>query len=308
MAILIEPQRADALSAEPALLPLDADVEQRPVPRQRPQPSDALPALLVDHVTKRFVVGRKKKPVTAVDDVSLRIERGEVYGILGANGGGKSTLIRLVSTLLTLDTGRVEVFGKDIERDEMAVKRMINRVSVDAAFFKKLSPLENLVYAARLYGLEAGPARRETITILARLGIKESRLSRPLEQMSRGMQQKVAIARSILTSPTLLLLDEPTTGLDPRSKLDVQTFIEELRDSHDATIVLTTHDLAEAERLCDRIGILNDGRLIVEGTADELKTLVERDHGKPPTLEAVFMTYTGRSLDDDVEEESSDDD
>jgi len=298
MAIYIEPQRPDAAAAEAALR----------TGRQRPQPSEAVPALRVDHVTKRFVVGRKKKPVTAVDDVSLRIERGEVYGILGANGGGKSTLIRLVSTLLTLDTGRVEVFGKDIERDEMAVKRMINRVSVDAAFFKKLSPLENLVYAARLYGLEAGPARRETITILARLGIKESRLSRPLEQMSRGMQQKVAIARSILTSPTLLLLDEPTTGLDPRSKLDVQTFIEELRDSHDATIVLTTHDLAEAERLCDRIGILNDGRLIVEGTADELKTLVERDHGKPPTLEAVFMTYTGRSLDDDVEEESSDDD
>nr|MBA3307276.1 ABC transporter ATP-binding protein [Chloroflexota bacterium] len=240
--------------------------------------------------------------------VSLRIERGEVYGILGANGGGKSTLVRLVSTLLTLDTGRVEVFGKDIERDEMAVKRMINRVSVDAAFFKKLSPLENLIYAARLYGLDAGVAGRDVVTILARLGIKESRLSRPLEQMSRGMQQKVAIARSILTSPTLLLLDEPTTGLDPRSKLDVQTFIEELRDSHDATIVLTTHDLAEAERLCDRIGILNDGRLVAEGTADELKILVERDYGQPRTLQAVFMTYTGRSLDDDIEEESSDDD
>jgi len=298
MAIYIEPQRPDAAAAEAALR----------TGRQRPQPSEAVPALLVDHVTKRFVVGRKKKPVTAVDDVSLRIERGEVYGILGANGGGKSTLIRLVSTLLTLDTGRVEVFGKDIERNEMAVKQMINRVSVDAAFFKKLSPMENLVYAARLYGLDSGIARGQVVTILARLGIKESRLSRPLEQMSRGMQQKVAIARSILTSPTLLLLDEPTTGLDPRSKLDVQTFIEELRDSHDATIVLTTHDLAEAERLCDRIGVLNDGRLIVEGTADELKSLVERDHGQPPTLEAAFMTYTGRSLDDDVEEETSEDD
>ncbi len=149
MAIYIEPQRPDAAAVEPALR----------TGRQRPQPSDALPALLVDHVTKRFVVGRKKKPVTAVDDVSLRIERGEVYGILGANGGGKSTLIRLVSTLLTLDTGRVEVFGKDIERNEMAVKQMINRVSVDAAFFKKLSPMENLIYAARLYGLDAGIAR-----------------------------------------------------------------------------------------------------------------------------------------------------
>jgi ABC-2 type transport system ATP-binding protein len=231
-----------------------------------------------------------------------------VYGILGANGGGKSTLIRLVSTLLSLDAGRVEVFGHDIEREEMAVKRIINRVSVDAAFFKKLSPAENLIYAARLYGLEAHRARADAIAILGRLGIAESRMSRPLEQMSRGMQQKVAIARSILTSPTLLLLDEPTTGLDPRSKLDVQTFIEELRDSHDATIVLTTHDLAEAERLSDRIGILNDGRLVAEGTANELKARVVREHGGEGTLEAVFMAYTGRSLDDDVEEDESDDD
>jgi ABC-2 type transport system ATP-binding protein len=129
-------------------------------------------------------------------------------------------------------------------------------------------------------------------------------MSRPLEQMSRGMQQKVAIARALLTSPTLLLLDEPTTGLDPRSKLDVQTFIEELRHTHDATIVLTTHDLDEAERLCDRMAILADGRVIVEGTPEELRTKVARDHGLPATLESVFMTYTGRSLDDDVEEPS----
>ena len=108
----------------------------RAVPVEEPA---GLPALLAEHVTKRFQVGRKKRPVMAINDVSLRIERGEIYGVLGANGSGKSTLIRLFSTLLTLDTGRVEVFGKDIERDEMAVKRMINRVSVDAAFFKKLS-------------------------------------------------------------------------------------------------------------------------------------------------------------------------
>jgi ABC-2 type transport system ATP-binding protein len=266
-----------------------------------------VPALLVDHVTKRFVVGRKKKPVTAVDDVSLRIERGEVYGILGANGGGKSTLIRLVSTLLTLDTGRVEVFGHDVEKAEMAVKRLINRVSVDAAFFKKLSPYENLVYAARLYGLDARKARDESIRILARLGISESRLGRPLEQMSRGMQQKVAIARAILTSPTLLLLDEPTTGLDPRSKLDVQTFVEELRDHHDATIVLTTHDLDEADRLCDRLAILDQGRLIAEGTPEQLKERMVTERGLPPTLESVFMTFTGRSLDDDVEEDGDHD-
>ncbi len=288
-------------------LNIDATIE--PLQARPVVESDAVPALLVDHVTKRFVVGRKKKPVIAVHDVSLRISRGEIYGVLGANGSGKSTLIRLVSTLLTLDGGRVEVFGHDIERDEMAVKRLINRVSVDAAFFKKLSPHENLTYAARLYGMDAGQAKRDVIGILARLGIGEKRLNRPLEQMSRGMQQKVAIARALLTSPTLLLLDEPTTGLDPRSKLDVQAFIEELRDSHDATIVLTTHDLDEADRLCDRIALINDGRVVAEDTPAGLKALVAERYGLPPTLESVFMTFTGKSLDDDIgEDDDSDND
>jgi ABC-2 type transport system ATP-binding protein len=267
----------------------------------------AQPALVIDHVTKRFVVGRKRKPVVAIADVSLQLERGDIHGILGANGSGKSTLIRLISGLLTLDEGRVEVFGHDIERDELAVKRLINRVSVDAAFFKKLSPMENLLFAARLYGLDAGNARRDALEILGRLGIAEKRVGRPVEQMSRGMQQKVAIARALLTSPTLLLLDEPTTGLDPRSKLDVQAFIEELRATHDATIVLTTHDLAEAERLCNRITILNDGRIVAEDTPAGLRAAAAERAGRPQTLEDVFMTYTGRSLDEDVEEDEADD-
>ena len=273
-----------------------------------PAPLPATPALLIEDVTKRFVVGRKKAPVVAISHVSMRLERGDIHGILGANGSGKSTLIRLICGLLTLDEGRVEVFGHDIVRDEMAVKRLINRVSVDAAFFKKLSPMENLLFAARLYGLDGKAARRDALSILARLGISAKRVGRPIEQMSRGMQQKVSIARALLTSPTLLLLDEPTTGLDPRSKLDVQSFIEELRESHDATIVLTTHDLAEAERLCGRITILNDGRVVAEDTPDGLRTLTAARLGRPSTLEDVFMTYTGRSLDDDVEQDDAETD
>jgi ABC-2 type transport system ATP-binding protein len=277
-----------------------ADVAKQAIP--------AMPALLIEHLTKSFEVGsrKKRKTVHAVRDVSLRIERGEIYGILGANGSGKSTLIRLVSTLLTIDQGRVLVFGHDIAKEEMAVKRLINRVSVDAAFFKKLSPAENLIYAARLYGLDAAESRRESVKILARLGIAQSRLGRPLEQMSRGMQQKVAIARAFLTSPVLLLLDEPTTGLDPRSKIEVQKFVEELRDEHAATIVLTTHDLDEAERLCARIGLLNDGRLVAEGTSSELRERAGLESGQPATLHDVFMRYTGRSLDDDVEDDDND--
>ena len=283
-------------------VPIQSPAPSRPAIRPIPGPA----ALLVDHATKRFRVDRRKPPVVAVDDVSVRIGRGDIYGLLGANGSGKSTFIRLVSGLLTLDEGRVEVFGHDLVREEMAVKRLINRVSVDAAFFKKLSPAENLSFAARLYGLDGREARLKAAGIMARLGIGEKRMARPVEQMSRGMQQKVAIARAILTSPTLLLLDEPTTGLDPRSKLDVQTFIEELQADHDATILLTTHDLAEADRLCGRIGILAGGRLAVEETPEALKTLVALEHGLPPTLESAFMKYTGRSLDDDVEEGEAD--
>jgi ABC-2 type transport system ATP-binding protein len=299
---------AEQLQTDAAVAERQADRAMAPEPAARVFDQEAVPALLAEHITKRFVVGRKRKAVIAVNDVSLRLSRGEIYGVLGANGSGKSTLIRLFSTLLTLDAGRVEVFGHDIEREEMAVKRLINRVSVDAAFFKKLSPHENLIYAARLYGMDAHQARADAIRILARLGIGEKRLGRPLEQMSRGMQQKVAIARAMLTSPVLMLLDEPTTGLDPRSKLDVQTFIEELRDEHDATIVLTTHDLDEAHRLCDRIAIINDGRIVVEDTPAGLMAMVAEEYGKEPTMESVFMTFTGRSLDEDVSEDEENED
>jgi len=288
-ATTIEQPKIDAPALRPAVWPVAAGV----------------PALVIDGVSKRFVVGRDKKAVDAITDVSLRLERGDIHGILGANGSGKSTLIRLISGLLTLDEGRVEVFGHDIQREEMAVKRLINRVSVDAAFFKKLSPMENLIFAARLYGLDGTTAKRDAIAILERLGISEKRLNRPIEQMSRGMQQKVAIARALLTSPSLLLLDEPTTGLDPRSKLEVQAFIEEINTTVDATIVLTTHDLAEAERLCGRITVLNDGKVVAEDSPEGLKALIGDRMGRPATLEDVFMTYTGRSLDDDVEEDES---
>ena len=239
--------------------------------------------------------------VRAVDDVSLVVRRGEIYGLLGANGSGKSTLIRVFSTLLEPDHGEVSIFGLDVARDELAVKRLINRVSVEASFFKKLSAMENLVYAGRLYGLAPETSRPKIAAILRRLGIETKRMSEPLEKLSRGMQQKVAIARAFLTAPMLLLLDEPTTGLDIRSKREVQTFVRDLRDSHDATILLTTHDLDEAARLADRIGILHQGRLVAEGTAGELAAR----HGGS-SLEDVFLTATGRRMEEADEPERTD--
>ena len=265
--------------------------------RERIRTEKKSAALAASEVSKAFrpvrVLPGGGKTVRAVDCVSLSVWRGEIYGLLGANGSGKSTLIRLFSTLLTPDAGTVSIFGLDIGRDELAVKRLINRVSVEASFFKKLSAMENLVYAGRLYGVPPEESRPKVVSILRRLGIQDARMKEPFDQLSRGMQQKVAIARAFLTTPMLLLLDEPTTGLDVRSKREVQTFVRDLRDEHDATILLTTHDLDEAARLADRIGILHQGRLVAEGTPAELAAR----HGGG-TLEDVFMTLTGRRLDD----------
>ena len=241
-----------------------------------------------------------KQPVVAIDNVSFTIKRGEIFGVLGPNGSGKSTLIRLISTLLKADAGSAEVFGINVAADEMAVKRLISRVSVDAAFFKKLSPIENLLYGARLYGVTGPEAKVKAYEILGRLGVEKSKFNEPMEEMSRGMQQKVAVARAFLTSPILLLLDEPTTGLDPRSKREVHAFIEELRDSHDATILITTHDMDEADLLCDRIAVIHRGKLVAQDTPGNLKRSISRN-GNLPTLEEVFMTLTGEQLLDSPE-------
>jgi len=235
--------------------------------------------------------GTATKTVAAVDNVSLNVRRGEIFGVLGANGSGKSTLIRLVSTLLLPDSGTVEVFGLDVVRAELKVKRLINRVSVDAAFFKKLSPMENLLYAGRLYGLGASDTRLRGLEILERLSITPKVALAPMEHMSRGMQQKVAIARALLTSPVLLLLDEPTTGLDPRSKKDVQRMVLGMRKEHDATVVLTTHDMEEADQLCDRVALLDRGRVVALDTPAGLKQA-------GGSLEDVFMRLTSEDTED----------
>jgi ABC-2 type transport system ATP-binding protein len=247
---------------------------------------------------KRTTGDEEKREIRAIDNVTLTVKRCEIIGILGANGSGKSTLIRMLSTLLIPDTGTLQIFGYDVVKDERMVQRMINRVSVEASFFKKLSPMENLIYAARLYNMPAKEARTSIRAILTRLGIKEDRIKAPLENMSRGMQQKVAIARAFLTAPIVLLLDEPTTGLDPRSKVDVQNFINELRDKHNATILITTHDMDEADALCDRVAIIDQGRIVALGTTDELKQGVTHLMGRTTlvTMNEVFMHYTASQI------------
>lgn len=266
-------------------------------------------AIAVNEVYKKFgkpggsfwkqILGSRtngdKPVVVAVDNVSFDVQQGEIFGVLGPNGSGKSTLIRLIATLLLPDSGAIQVFGHDVVAEPVAVQRLINRVSVEASFFKKLSPMENLLFGARLYGLQGGETRQRIEDILIRLGLEKRAIYKPMEEMSRGMQQKVAIARALLSRPRLLLLDEPTTGLDPRSKREVQAVIRQLNQESGTTILLTTHDMLEAEVLCDRIAIIDSGVIVALDTPQGLKEIIS-PNGHDPTLEDVFLELTGKTL------------
>ena len=245
---------------------------------------------------RKGLFGRRHR--SALNKVSFTIERGECVAILGQNGSGKSTLVRLLSTLLLPDGGQARIFGHDVFKEARVVRRLVNRVSVEASFFKKMSAAENLAYAARFYGMGPGETHKKIPRILERVGFPSNRRGEAMENLSRGMQQKVALARALLTSPVLLLLDEPTTGLDPRSKLEVQTFIGEIRKAHDSTILLCTHDMKEAEELADRIGLLDRGELLFLEPAAAVK-----ERYGVATIEEAFFAATGRTFEDEKSEE-----
>ena len=251
----------------------------------------------MSHAVEARQLTKTFKRSAALDAVSFTVARGECVAVLGQNGSGKSTLVRLLSTLLLPDGGSARVFGHDVVREERAVKQLVNRVSVEASFFKRMSARENLAYAARFYGLTPSDTRRLIPEILERVGFPGDRSGAPMEELSRRMQQKVALARALLTSPTLLLLDEPTTGLDPRSRREVQAFIREVRATHDTTTLLCTHDMREAAALADRVGILDDGRLIALDDADGLcRRYGARD------LEDAFLAATGHAYEHEIAE------
>jgi ABC-2 type transport system ATP-binding protein len=264
-----------------------------------------VPAVEVKNLRKEFrrrdrKAGRfaRRRSMPALQGVTFTIARGECVAILGQNGSGKSTLVRLLSTLLINDGGEARIFGNDAFRDTKIIRRLVNRVSVEASFFKKMSASENLSYAARFYGMAPSVTRTAIPEILEKVGFPADRRGESMENLSRGMQQKVALARALLTSPVLLLLDEPTTGLDPRSKLEVQEFIREVRVTHDATILLCTHDMAEAETLADRIGLLDRGELLfLEPVSD-----VKRRYGVQ-TLEEAFFAATGRTFEEEADQD-----
>ena len=212
---------------------------------------------------------------TALDGVSFTVEPGAIFGLLGPNGGGKTTLFRILSTLLLPASGAARIFGLDVAAEPQAVRRRIGVVFQAASLDKKLTALENLIHQGHLYGLHGGDLKRRAQESLERVGLAD-RAGDRVETFSGGQQRRVELAKGLLHDPDLLLLDEPSTGLDPGGRIDLWRYLSHLRDSRRVTVLVTTHLLEEAER-CDRLAILDRGKLVAEGTPEQLKKRIGGD-------------------------------
>jgi len=211
----------------------------------------------------------------ALAGVSFRVSRGEIFGFLGPNGGGKTTLFKILSTLMPATGGTVRVLGRDLAREARAVRMRLGVVFQRPSLDPKLTVAENLRHHGHLYGLHGGALRNQAQGMLARLGLAD-RAADLVETLSGGLQRRTELAKGLLHRPDLLLLDEPSTGLDPGARRDFMAYLHKLRAEDGVTVLLTTHFIEEAER-CDRVGILQQGRLVATGTPEELKRRIGGD-------------------------------
>jgi ABC-2 type transport system ATP-binding protein len=224
----------------------------------------------------------------AVDGLNLEVRAGEFYALLGPNGAGKTTTLRMVAGLLQPDRGAISIFGIDARRDPVAAKSVLAWVSDEPMIYDKLTPFEYLEFVAGLWGVDAAVAERRARDLIGWLGLGPHADTR-CEGFSKGMRQKVALAGALVHDPRLIILDEPLTGLDAGSARQVKTLLTE-RVRQGATIIMTTHILEVAERMAERIGVIASGRLIAEGTLDELRVRAGKDHS---SLEEIFLDLVG---------------
>ncbi len=246
-----------------------------------------MPALLVQNAVKRFKQG--PKTILALDDVSLEIKQGEIFGLLGPNGAGKTTLISAVCGLLTLDGGQITVFGKNALTQRNEIIKDLNLVTGFAGLLSGMSVEDLLQYYAYLYAIPDSKTAIEK-------AIQESGLEEKRKQLaytlSSGYKQRFYIAKALLASPKLLLLDEPTVGLDVSMALKIRGLIKDLK-KQGLTILLTTHYMLEAEQLCDRVALINEGKIVAQGTVNELRKIAGK---KDASLEEVFLQLTHKEL------------
>jgi len=227
--------------------------------------------LAVEVASLRHLYGSRE----ALAGISLSVSRGEIFGVLGPNGGGKTTLFKILSTLLTPSSGTVRVFGHDLGNEPDAVRRHLGVVFQYPSLDPKLTVMENLRHHGHLYGVHGTAFRERTRAVLGRMGLTD-RARDLVETLSGGLQRRTELAKALMHRPDLLLLDEASTGLDPGARRDFTDYLARLRDGDGVTVLLTTHILDEAER-CDRVGILHRGTLVALGTPAQLKARLGGD-------------------------------
>jgi len=230
--------------------------------------SRQLSEIVTEGLTKRF------NSFTAVDNLSFEVGEGEIFGILGPNGAGKTTTIRMLACLLTPTEGTAFVGGFDIVDDSLKVREMVGILTENPSLYDRLTAMENMEFFAEAYGVSDRQARSKKIRELLDFFDLWPRRDDKVGTYSKGMKQKLAIARALVHDPDVLLLDEPTSGLDPRSSKDIRDLMEELSRRDGQTILLCTHRLEDAERLCSRVMLINEGGMVTMGTTDELRSQI----------------------------------
>ena len=232
----------------------------------------------IKNMTKKF------GSFTAVSNLSLQVKEGEIFGFLGPNGAGKTTTISMLTTLLRPTGGTAFVCGYDLIKDSADVRKVIGVVPQSFSLFPELTPEENLAYIGKLYGMSGSAIKQRTEYLLKTVSLSEYR-HKVAGEFSGGMKQRLSIAASIISSPKILFMDEPTSGLDPQSRIAIRELTQELNKSG-ITIVYTTHDMEEAEKLCDRITIMDHGKVVADGTSSELKRMISYGHVLEVELES----------------------
>ncbi len=259
---------------------------------RRPDPAIAVRELRKTYWTssKKGLLRSEKQAVEALKGVSFNVKHGEVVGLLGPNGAGKTTTVKIISTLLLPDSGTALVEGFDVVKQAKEVRRRIGlMLSVEKGFYGKLTGKENLLYFGALYGMEGERLRKRVDELMDLLGLKAMEADRLFEEYSLGMKARLALARALLKDPPVLLLDEPTLGLDPPTARRIRELVADLAHKEGKAILYTTHNMFEAELVCDRILLISKGRIVAEGRPDELKA-------KIPGLRLLILTVRGNGL------------
>ena len=208
----------------------------------------------------------------AVNGISLKVKKGEVFGILGPNGAGKSTFLKMLTTLIPITSGKATIFGKDVEKNSTEVRKLIGLTGQFATIDETLTAMENLMIFSELNGLNRKQSKKRALDLLNQFSLIEAK-DRPIKEFSGGMRRRLDLAVSLITSPPIIFLDEPTTGLDPVTRGEMWDVIRNLIQSG-STVVLTTQYLEEADQLADRIAVINHGEIVAEGTPEKLKSLI----------------------------------